>query len=180
MFLLAAMLPVATCLHAAEIDPAQSQIGFSLVTRWGEVVDGHFPVFTGRLTDVGDGRQQVRLSLSTADVEIFGSLRHTQLTRGRGFFDAEHHPTITFVSDPFVPALLVDGGSLPGVLSIRNVQQREAFTLLPSACSRPAVDCPVLGAGLIDRADYGMNRWSFAVSRKVRFQLRIRARGGPE
>lgn len=175
-----ATLLAAAAVRAAEIDPARSQIGFSLVTRWGEVVDGHFPVFDGRLSGLPDGRQQVKLSLSAADVEIFGNLRHTHLTRGRGFFDAKRHPTITFVSDPFVPTLLVDGGALPGVLHIRDVQQREVFTLLPSACARPAVDCPVLGAGIIDRGDYGMSRWSFVINRKVRFQLRIRARGEPQ
>lgn len=180
VFLVAALLWAVAPVRAAEIDPRRSEVGFYLATRWGEVVDGRFPVFDGRLSDLGDGRRQVRLSLSAADVEIPGNLRYTQLTRGRGFFEAERYPTITFVSDPFVPALLVDGGALPGVLGIRGVQQREMFTLLPSACARPAVDCPVQGAGIIDRSDYGMNRWSFAIGRKVRFQLRIRIRGEAE
>ncbi|WP_165942440.1 YceI family protein [Luteimonas terricola] len=177
VLLVVALLLVAAPVRAAEIDPLQSEVGFSLVTRWGEVVDGRFPVFNGHLSDLGDGRQQVRLSLSAADVEILGSLRHTHLTRGRGFFEADRYPTITFVSDPFFPALLVEGGALPGVLNIRDVQRREVFTTLPSACGRPAVDCPVLAAGIIDRGDYGMTRWSFAIGRKVRFQLRIRAGG---
>ena len=60
------------------------------------------------------------------------------------------------------------------MLDIRDVSRREAFTMLPSACGRPALDCPVLAAGLVDRSDFGMSRWSFAIGRKVRFQLRIR------
>ncbi|MEN1972346.1 YceI family protein [Luteimonas sp. MJ204] len=176
--LLAAALPAAAPLRAADIDTASSEVGFNLVTRWGEVVEGRFPVFEGRLTRLADGRQQVRLSLSTTDVEILGSRRNTQLTRGRGFFDAERYPWLSFVSDPFDPRLLMDGGALPGVLNIRDVQQREAFTVLPSACARPALDCPVLAAGLVDRSHYGMNRWSVAIGRKVRFQLRIRAMEG--
>ena len=159
---------------AAEIRARDSEVGFSLVTRWGEVVDGRFPVFQGHLNELEDGRRQVRLRLSAADVEILGNLRHTHLTRGRGFFEAERYPTITFVSDPFDPSLLAEGGELAGVLHIRDVSRREAFTMLPSACGRPAVDCPVLAAGLVDRADFGMTRWSFAIGRKVRFQLRIR------
>ena len=175
-----ALLAAAAPVRATGIDALRSEVGFSLVTRCGEVVDGRFPVFEGRLSELGDGRQQVRLSLSATEVEILGNLRHTHLTRGKGFFESERYPTITFVSDPFVPALLVDGGALPGVLQIRDVQQREVFTVLPSACSRPAVACPVLAAGIIDRVDYGMTRWSFAIGRKVRFQLRIRAEGGAE
>jgi len=178
--LLVVALSAPGAVRAAEIDPLRSEVGFSLVTRWGEVVDGRFPAFDGRLIETGDGRQQVRLSLSAADVEILGNLRHTHLTRGRGFFEADRFPTITFVSDPFFPDLLVDGGALPGVLGIRDVQQREVFTMLPSACNRPAVDCPVMGAGIIDRADYGMTRWSIVIGRKVRFRLRIRVRGVPE
>ena len=179
-FAFVALLLAATTVRAAEIDPLRSEVGFSLVTRWGEVVDGRFPVFEGRLTGLADGRQQVRLSLSAAHVEILGNLRHTHLTRGKGFFEAERYPVITFVSDPFDPQLLADGGELPGVLDIRDTSRREAFTLLPSACGRPALDCPVLAAGIIDRADFGMTRWSFAIGRKVRFQLRILAGQEPE
>ncbi|MGY0612978.1 YceI family protein [Luteimonas sp. A537] len=175
--LVAAILPAAVPVRAADVDTATSEVGFSLATRWGDVVEGRFPVFEGRLTHLADGRQQVRLSLSTTDVEILGSRRHTYLTRGRGFFDAERYPWLSFVSDPFDPRLLVDGGALPGVLSIRDVQHREAFTVLPSTCARPALDCPVLAAGLIDRSHYGMTRWSVVIGRKVRFQLRIRAMG---
>jgi polyisoprenoid-binding protein YceI len=173
-----AALLAATPAGAYEIDAATSRAGFSLVTRWGQVVDGVFPVLDGRLSRLSDGRRQVQVSLSTADVEIIGSLRHTHLTRGRGFFDAERYPWVTFVSDPFDARLLVDGGPLPGVLHIRDVQHRETFTVAPSACARPALDCPVVAHGVVERASYGMNRWAFAIGGKVRFQFHIRAEGG--
>lgn len=168
-----AAVPVA----AADIDAAASEVGFSLVTRWGEVVDGRFPVFDGRLTRLPDGRQQVRLSLSTADVEIVGNLRHTHLTRGRGFFDADRYPWVTFISEPFDPALLAEGGPLPGVLHIRDVQRAETFSVAPATCARPALDCPVRARGAVERANYGMNRWSFAIAGRVRFQLSLRLAG---
>lgn len=171
--LLSVAVLAAAPVRAAGIDPARSEVGFQLVTRWREVVDGRFPVFHGRLTRLPDGRQQVQVSLSTADVEIVGNRRHTQVTRGRGFFDAARHPWIRFSSDPFDPSLLLEGGALPGTLEIRDVSRRERFTVLPSACARPAVDCPVQAAGLVDRTHYGMNRWSFAVGRMVRFHLSI-------
>lgn len=165
---------------AADIDAAASRIGFQLVTRWGQEVDGRFPVFDGRLNRLPDGRRQVQLSLSTADVEITDNVRQTSLARGRGFFDAEKYPWVTFVSDPFDEQLLVDGGPLPGVLHIRNVQRRENFTVAPSACARPALDCGVSAQGVVDRGRYGMNRWAFAVGGKVRFQLHIRVEADGE
>lgn len=164
--------------RAARIDAAASHVGFQLVARWGEVIEGRFPVLDGELVPLPDGRQQVRLSLSAADVEITDSPRRSQMTRGAGFFDARRHPWITFLSDPFDPTLLQLGGQLPGVLSIRDVRRREAFTVVASACARPALDCPVRAAGVVDRSAYGMNRWPVVVSRKVRFALSIRVEGG--
>lgn len=175
-FVLAA-LPALSA-HAANIDAAASHVGFQLAARWGEVIEGRFPVLDGEVSRLPDGRQQVRLSLSAADVEITDSPRRSQMTRGAGFFDARRHPWITFLSDPFDPALLELGGQLPGVLSIRDVQRREAFTVVASACARPGVECPVRAAGVVDRAAYGMNRWPVVVSRKVRFELSIRVEGG--
>lgn len=168
--------------RAAEIDAAASQVGFQLVTRWGEVVDGRFPVFEGRLSRLPDGREQVRLVLSTADVEILGSARHTHLTRGKGFFEAERYPWVVFESDPFEPGLLARGGELPGMLVIRGVSRHESFTVAPSTCSRPALDCAVSAKGVINRSLYGMSRWAMVVGRNVYFQLRIRVgdEGGGE
>lgn len=173
---LCASLPVA----AADFDVASSEIGFSLVTRWGTVVDGRFPVFDGYLTRLPDGRQQVRLSLSAADVEIIGNQRHTRLSRGRGFFEAARFPWLTFVSEPFGAELLAAGGPLPGQLHIRDVERREVFSIAPSACARPALDCPVLAHGVVERSRYGMNRWNYAIGGKVYFQLSLRlADAGP-
>lgn len=170
---LVALVLGATPVRASGIDAAASQVGFQLVTRWGEVIDGRFPVFDGEVSRLPDGRQQVRLSLSAADVEILDSARRTQMTRGAGFFDAKRYPWITFLSDPFDAELLARGGQLPGLLSIRDVQRREAFTVAASACARPARDCPVRAAGMVDRVAYGINRWPVVVARKVRFELRI-------
>lgn len=165
---------------AAEVDGARSRAGFTLVTRWGQPVEGLFPVLEGRLTRLADGRQQVRLSLSTADVEIIGNQRRTYLTRGGGFFDAERYPWVTFVSDPFDERLLVEGGQLPGVLQIRDVQRRETFSVAPARCARPARDCPVVAQGEVDRTRYGMNRWALAIGASVRFQLDLRIGAGAE
>jgi polyisoprenoid-binding protein YceI len=175
-----ALLLASAPLAARGVDATASRIGFQLVTRWGEVIAGRFPVFDGEVTVLPDGRQQVRLALSAADVEILDSARRTQMTRGAGFFDARRHPWITFLSDPFDPVLLEQGGSLPGTLGIRDVQRREAFTVLASACARPAVDCPVLAAGSVDRVAYGMNRWPIVVGRQVRFELHLRLEGPAE
>lgn len=179
----ACIATVAACLlaapsHAGRIDPSASEIGFTLTTRWGQTLRGRFPEYEGELHLLADGRRQVRLSLSAADVRILGNVRYTRLTRGSGFFDAAHYPRVSFVSEPYDDALLREGGVLMGTLAIRDVARLESFTVLPSGCAHPARDCDVVATGVIDRGDYGMDRWSIALAAEVRFQLRIRIRGG--
>ena len=162
--------------RAADIDPATSQIGFRLATRWGQTLQGRFPDSGGVVEQLADGRHQVRLKLSTRTVEIVGHPAHTRMARGRGFFDAPDFPQIEFVSEPYAPELLREGGALPGMLSIRDVRRREVFTIEPARCDAPARACDVVGTGSIHRDDYGLGRWGFALTDRVRFSLRVRVR----
>lgn len=173
-----AALLSATLACAAEIDPVASRIGFTLKTRWGQTLRGHFPDAQGEVAERDDGLHQVRLRLSSTTVEILDHPAYTRLTRGSGFFDAADYPHVDFLSDPYSPDLLRHGGQMPGVLTIRGVRRREAFTILPAHCGRPARDCDVVASGSIHRADYGINRWNFALSDNVRFSLHVRVRDG--
>ena len=165
---------------AGEIDTVASRIGFTLQTRWGQTLEGRFPRYRGEVVELPDGRHQVRLLLSAADVEIVDHPGYTRFTRGRGFFDAAHWPQVEFVSDAYPPALLQHGGELLGTLRIRGVQRRETFVITPSACERPGRDCDVVASGSIRRGDYDMDRWNFALSQQVRFTLRMRMRPGSQ
>ncbi|HVR81547.1 MAG TPA: YceI family protein [Luteimonas sp.] len=175
VWLLTAALAAAAA-TAAKVDTVASQIGFTLTTRWGQSLEGRFPQYQGEVTSADDGRHQVRLRLSARDVEIVGHTTYTRLTRGDGFFDAAHYPQVEFVSDAYPPTLLHSGGPLPGTLSIRGIRRHEVFVVSPATCAEPARDCDVVATGSIDRGDYGMDRWSFALSDQVRFTLRVRVR----
>ncbi len=174
LFAFAATTAIAA--HAAEIDPQHTRIGFTLKTRWGQVLQGRFPRYSGSIETLGDGRRRVRLLLSAKEVEIVDHSNYTGMTRGPGFFEAGLFPEVVFVSEPYLPALLADGGKLAGELTIRDVHRRETFTVLPSECARPAYDCDVIASGSVRRTDYGVDRWVFAVSDNVRFTLRLRVR----
>ncbi|MDH7451890.1 YceI family protein [Luteimonas composti] len=179
-----ALLGLATALAmpaacAGEIDPAQSRIGFQLKTRWGQALEGRFPEWSGEIVDTSERRRQVRLRLPAGEVEILGHPRYSKITRGAGFFDADHHPWVEFVSDPYTEDLLREGGLLGGALTIRGVRRREVFTLEPASCARPTIDCDVVASGVVYRSDYAMDRWGFALSDRVVFNLRIRTRPTP-
>lgn len=177
---LCALAAASLAAHAADIDPQHTQIGFTLKTRWGQTLQGRFPRYSGDIESLDDGRERVRLRLSSKDVEIVGHPSYTDMTRGRGFFEADRFPEVEFVSEPYAPALVADGGKLAGQLTIRDVTRRETFTIQPSACARPAVDCDVVASGSVRRADYGVDRWVLAVSDSVRFTLRLRVRQDAE
>jgi polyisoprenoid-binding protein YceI len=173
---LAATTAAVAATPSRSIDPSVSQVGFTLTTRWGQTLQGRFPRYQGEVADAGDGRHQVRLRLSTRDVEIVGHPSYSRLTRGSGFFDAKHYPQVEFISDAYPPALLQDGGAMTGILNIRGIRRHEVFVVSPATCAQPARDCDVVATGTIDRSDYGMGRWDFALSSEVRFNLRVRVR----
>ncbi len=180
LLIAAGTLAGSTAAQAADIDPQHTRIGFTLKTRWGQVLNGRFPRYSGRIETLDDGRSRVRLQMSARDVEIVGYPSYTGMTRGEGFFEADRFPDVEFVSDPYAPALIADGGKLTGELTIRDVKRRETFIILKSECARPAYDCDVLASGSVRRTDYGVDRWILAVSDHVRFVLRLRVREGGE
>lgn len=155
-------------------DPAHTRFGFELRTRWGQRVHGTFPRYDGEVVGLADGRQQVRIRLTTAAVEVAGSERYTAIARGEGFFDAQRYPLIEFVSEPHRVALIHDGGRLRGRLSMHGTSRIEHFALLPSTCARPGLDCDVVAAGSVSRDAYGLDGWKLALADRVRFSLRVR------
>ena len=177
LWLLTTALAASAASTSKSIDPATSHIGFTLTTRWGQTLQGRFPHYQGDVADTGDGRHQVRLRLSTRDVEILGHPSYSRLTRGSGFFDSAHFPAVEFISDAYPPTLLRSGGAMTGTLSIRGIRRHEVFVVSPATCAQPARDCDVVATGTIDRGDYGMGRWNLALSSEVRFNLRVRVRG---
>ncbi len=160
------------------IDADASSAGFTVRTRWGQTLEGRLPVVIGEIVRVGDQRKRVSLRLPTGRAEVAGNDRYTRLVRGEGFFDVEHHPEIVFVSDAYPESLLRDGGKLAGELTIRGKTRREVFTLEAAACERPGIDCDVLATGVVYRGDFDMDRWSFALSDRVKLTLRLRSRSG--
>ncbi len=179
--LLATLLPLTAAaerIDSERIDPGTSQVGFELATRWRwfEALQGRFPAFEGEVTTLADGRRQVRLRLDARAAEIVGHPRYTALARSPRFFDAARHPQIEFVSEPYSPALLRNGGDLGGQLRMRGVDRREVFRLAPAGCAAPVRDCAVVVTGWIDRRDYGMDAWQLGLRDEVQFSLQVRLR----
>lgn len=177
LFCLLCVLPRPSA--AQQFDPDHTRFGFEVRTRWGQRVTGEFPRYQGEVVRLADGRQQVRIRLAAAAVEVARSPRYTALARGEGFFDAARHPLVEFVSEPLTEATLHDGGALRGRCSIHGVTRTETFVLRPSACARPGIDCDVVAQGTVRRENYGLDGWQFALRDQVRFDLRVRLSKDP-
>lgn len=169
-------LVLAATAWAGEFDPAQSRFGFELRTRWGQKLEGYFARYEGQVVPLPDGRHQVRLRFFSDSVAIEDHPRYTEWARGPHFFEADKYPVVSFVSEPYDPALLVHGGPLAGTLTIRGIQRPKTLQVAPAGCARPAHDCPVVASGAISRADYEMGGFKLAVNDRVVFLLRARLR----
>ena len=168
-------LLLAWALGAMQIDPA-TRVGFTLQTRWGQTLHGRFPHVEGRIEIDADDRRRTRLKLDAGQVEIADSPRYSRFARGPRFFDAARFPDVEFVSDPYAASLLREGGTLHGELRLHGVQRREKFTVLPSTCARPGIDCEIVAHGTVRRSAYGIDSWSAALREGVTFTLRVRTR----
>ena len=165
----------ATLTPVATIDPA-SRFEFSLSTRWGQTLAGHFPEAHGEVVLLGDGRRQVRITLATSNVEILDHPRYTRFARGPRFFDAARFPQVQFLSDPYTAALLREGGVLPGRLRMHGIERREQFEVEPAQCGNPGRDCDIVAQGKVLRGNFDLGSWRFALRDEVRFSLRVRLR----
>lgn len=176
---LAMLLPAGgTEARGQALDPARSHVGFEIQTRWGQRLRGEFARHGGSVQQRPDGTRQVRLLIEAASVRIRGHANYTRFARGEGFFDAARHPHIEFVSHPYAPELLREGGPMAGRLRLRGVERETVFRIDPATCDRPAVGCDVVASGSVDRTGFGMDRWRLAIRDEVRFELRVRLAPG--
>ena len=96
------------------IDTQRSLLGFEIRTRYGQRLTGRFPVFSGQVQTLADGRHQVSLVIDARSAEVSGPRRYTAWLRGAEFFDVQHHPQILFRSQPHAADTARVGGDLDG------------------------------------------------------------------
>lgn len=156
------------------IDPARSEVGFSVRMRWLQRFHGRFAHFRGEVRTLEGGARQVEVEIDAASLDMGTRERATEWALSDEFFDAINYPVIVFVSDPFSPALAQAGGPLTGELSLRGVTRRVDFVMLASDCGRPGHDCPVRVDGVVRRTDFGMDAHRVAVQDRVRLDFAVR------
>lgn len=158
-----------------KLDGARSRVGFSVKLLWLVNVSGRFGEVHGKVR-VDRFRSQVSVD-ARLDVDAIrmNSKNYEEWVKSPEFFDAARHPRIEFVSDAIPQERLRKGGELPGHLSVRGIRKPVRFELLPSACDRPAYDCPIEVEGTIRRSDFDMRSRRGTLSDKVELEFSVYA-----
>ena len=181
--LLALLLPsLASASATAEaeagmrIDTARSLAGFSVRAAWVKRIDGRFAHIEGVIRpEALAGQFVLEVRIASGSV-LMGRDSHEEWARSADFFDTEHHPWIEYRAAAVSSRLLAEGGPIDGVLTLRGISRSVSFDLLPAACARPGIDCPVQARGEVDRSQFGMDARRLFVSDRVKLSFDIQLR----
>ena len=156
-------------------DATRSEVGFRVKLVWLLGVGGRFERIEGDVRrDPFRNQLRVEARIDATSVRM-ASRSYEDWVKSRDFFDVERYPFITFASDPFPRSRLIGGGDVEGRLTLRGITQPVRFDLLPSACARPAFDCPIRVAGTIRRSMFGMGSHRGTLADKVELDFSVYA-----
>ncbi|MGV0806149.1 YceI family protein [Mycolicibacterium setense] len=149
---------VATDLTAGTwaIDPVHSSINFSVRHLMVSKVRGSFETFSGAITVAEDGTPSVSATIEVNSIDTGNEQRDAHV-RSADFFDAENHPTATFVSTAVRP----DGDDyiLDGDFTLKGVTKPVSLKLEYNGVN------PGMGQGAVAgfEASVVLNRKDFGI-----------------
>ncbi len=174
-FLLA--LPVAAADAPAlwRFDPLASQAQFRVHLRMAIPAEGRFKSIQGEIRPLPEQKLSVRVQLDARELVMGGPAWIQRVTHSADFLDSAAHPEIRFQSLPFSSQVLVSGGDIVGMLTLRELSKPVTFRVLPTQCRQPGIACPISASGTLNRHDFGMHayRWSLRDEVVVGFQLKF-------
>jgi polyisoprenoid-binding protein YceI len=111
------------------IDPVHTYVGFVIKHMMVSKVRGHFSTVSGAITTASSVRDSsVNVTIEANSIDTSNTMRDDHI-RSADFFDAEHHPTITFTST----AVRSDDGAffIDGDLTIRGTTKPVTLAVEP-------------------------------------------------
>ena len=156
------------------LDSTRSHADFEVKVLWLIGVHGRFGQVQGSVSI--DRVRGTAVADAQIGVEMIRMRKpgYETWVKSAEFFDAQHHPQIHFVSDPFPLGELQAGGEIGGTLRIRDIDRHVTMTLEPSACPEAiAYTCAVEASGSIRRSEFGMRSRRGTLSDNVDLGLTI-------
>lgn len=150
---------VATDLTAGTwaIDPVHSSINFSVRHLMVSKVRGSFETFSGAITVAEDGTPSVSATIDVNSIDTRNEQRDAHV-RSADFFDADNHPTATFVSTGVRP----DGDDyiVDGDFTLKGVTKPVSLKLEYNGVNPGMGRGPVAGfeaSVVLNRKDFGID-----------------------
>lgn len=150
---------VATDLTAGTwaIDPVHSSINFSVRHLMVSKVRGSFETFSGAITVAEDGTPSVSATIDVNSIDTRNEQRDAHV-RSADFFDADNHPTATFVST----GVRTDGDDyiVDGDFTLKGVTKPVSLKLEYNGVNPGMDQGPVAGfeaSVVLNRKDFGID-----------------------
>lgn len=150
---------VATDLTAGTwaIDPVHSSINFSVRHLMVSKVRGSFETFSGAITVAEDGTPSVSATIDVNSIDTRNEQRDAHV-RSADFFDADNHPTATFVST----GVRTDGDDyiVDGDFTLKGVTKPVSLKLEYNGVNPGMGQGPVAGfeaSVVLNRKDFGID-----------------------
>ena len=153
------------------------------IRKWSVLKqEGSFRDCSGEIVLDADhpARSQVHLAVQLASLDTRNAARDRALL-GEDFFDAQHHPMMTFASATIAPGNSKDVFDVTGEITIRGVTRRITVPVKFFGLSSQPGSGTVAGFEsdfTLDRTDFGVNgtRWSggkLQLSKEVQVHLAV-------
>ncbi|MEU5593319.1 YceI family protein [Streptomyces sp. NPDC020298] len=136
-----------------QLDPTASAVALRHKTFWGLVtVKGTFAGVAGRGEVAADGSATGTVTLDAASLDTGNAKRDTHL-RGADFFDADHHPEVTFAVRG-AELRAGDTAHVTGQLTVHGISRPQTLT---ARLTGVTADALTLEAEFtVDREQFGM------------------------
>lgn len=151
---------------------SKAQVGISL--RIPVHPEGNFKSISGEVSILSEQEMSVHLLLDVQELKMDGPAWIQKATVSEPYLDTANYPQIEFQSQPFPSQYLITGGKVKGILSLKGHKSEIVFIVSPTDCHRPGFSCPIIGAGLINRHEFGMTANSWTVRDEVRFSFQLK------
>jgi polyisoprenoid-binding protein YceI len=173
VWLLLLVLPACAAAYETDyrIDPAASQATFKVRLLWLDHVNGNFTDVEGEVVPGPQHDSWVVDASIPVDSVNMSSKRLRRWLLEPSFFDAGHHPTIHFVSNPIDQTDLDRGGTLTGYLTMRGITAPIQFAVQPVHCE--LLPCRIVLSGSLQRSTFGMTSDRVALSDSVDLNINI-------
>jgi polyisoprenoid-binding protein YceI len=163
-----------TQIERLQLDPQASRVDFDITALWVLKRRGRFDQIRGTM-EIDHARHQARIDIEIPVASVWmKDADHRELLLSPAFFDADAHPLIRFVSDPF-PSRAGKERQVSGMLSLRGLALPTEFIVRADGCvlEEHPQDCHVHVDGVLQRSRFGMVEYSRTLSDAVRLQIQI-------